>query len=144
MAIEIPGQHFVGEVGQKAIIEKDGKVLMCSSHTFVGWDLPGGRVHKNEGSIEALEREIKEELGIDIEVERPLYTFSSIKEFKDDSPYYVIFKANLKNPEQEFMLAEDEITGIRWVEQKEVASLVGVLDEWKEALTSYFEDKNNF
>ena len=33
-----------------------------------GWEFPGGKIEENEDSKEALKREIKEELGIDITV----------------------------------------------------------------------------
>ena len=37
-----------------------------------GWELPGGKVEVGESSLDALHREIREELGVDIEVGAPL------------------------------------------------------------------------
>ncbi len=55
----------------KALIHNDeGKLLllqknMRKSHTIIGlWDLPGGRIHKNEALEDALKREIDEETGL--------------------------------------------------------------------------------
>ena len=54
----------------KAVIVKDGKILFIKQ--FVKgkevWDLPGGRIEYGESPQEALAREIKEELGMDITV----------------------------------------------------------------------------
>ena len=56
-----------------ALILRGREVLF---HTIEGnnfWVLPGGRVHMGESSIEALHREIAEELGARIEIVRPLW-----------------------------------------------------------------------
>ena len=52
-----------------ALLVRDGRVLLC--HRSAGrrwypdvWDLPGGHVEAGETAVEALARELKEELGI--------------------------------------------------------------------------------
>jgi len=54
-----------------ALIERDGKFLVAKrkdDDSFGGlWEFPGGCVEHQEANEEALEREIKEELGIDVE-----------------------------------------------------------------------------
>lgn len=59
-------------VGVKAfVLNKEGKVLLMeedgSTHRNPQpnyWDLPGGRIDENEIALDALAREIKEELGV--------------------------------------------------------------------------------
>ena len=46
----------------KSLIVQDGALLMISEHGY--WDLPGGGVEHSETPMEALKREIKEELGV--------------------------------------------------------------------------------
>jgi ADP-ribose pyrophosphatase YjhB (NUDIX family) len=45
-------EHFVGKVAQKALIEKDGKILFVQypvGDAAEGlWDLPGGRLNQSE------------------------------------------------------------------------------------------------
>ena len=56
-----------------AVIELDGKVLIAkrSKGRFAGkWEFPGGKVEPNETPEECLERELREELGIETRVER--------------------------------------------------------------------------
>jgi len=48
-------------VGVKALIVKDDKVLIVKN-TRGYWDVPGGRIDKNESIEEALHRELREEL----------------------------------------------------------------------------------
>ena len=53
-----------------AVIEKNGKILITRrrpGEKMEGfWEFPGGKIEKNESVYECLEREIKEELSIDI------------------------------------------------------------------------------
>jgi len=130
-------KNFLGEVGQKALIARDGKVLMCRGVGESGWDFPGGRLQAGEFPAAGLQRELKEELGIDdIEISTPLFTFSFVP--KSGIPrFFVIYRCMLKNPEAGFVLQEEEIAEVRWVGQGEVDSLE-TPPAWKDALKAYF------
>jgi 8-oxo-dGTP diphosphatase len=51
-----------------ALICRDGKVLVCQrrrTDTFgLLWEFPGGKVEHGESPVDALERELREELGV--------------------------------------------------------------------------------
>jgi len=67
----IPRQH-VGAVG--AIFNDDGQVLLLE-HVFrprFPWGLPGGWINRGEDPARAVAREIKEELGLTVEVKQLL------------------------------------------------------------------------
>jgi 8-oxo-dGTP diphosphatase len=55
-----------------AIIQKDEKILIArrSSHKHMGgmWELPGGKIEEQETPELCLQRELREELGIEVEV----------------------------------------------------------------------------
>ncbi len=54
-----------------AIIHKDNKILATKRGygEFINqWEFPGGKIEENETKEEALKREIREELNIDIEI----------------------------------------------------------------------------
>lgn len=56
------------------ILDKDERRVLI--HRAIGedfWALPGGRVELGESSTETLRREMREELGVDIEVDRLLW-----------------------------------------------------------------------
>jgi 8-oxo-dGTP diphosphatase len=50
----------------KAIIKKDGKILLLKDSKTKFWDLPGGHLKDNETLEEGLKREVKEETGLNL------------------------------------------------------------------------------
>lgn len=143
MAQELPEELLVANVGQKVLIAKDGKVLMCrGTETFhdLGkrWDFPGGRIHTGEEPVPALERELKEELGVDFNVGKPLFTMITYDTPTNVPRYYVVFEATPANPTAEFVVAEDELSELKWVGPEDVATLV-TWEQWRVFLTGYFK-----
>ncbi|WP_044086254.1 NUDIX domain-containing protein [Lewinella cohaerens] len=63
-------------VSVKGICFIDGKVVLLKNERNE-WDLPGGKIGRREGVKTALKREIKEELGIEVQVEELLEVFTA-------------------------------------------------------------------
>jgi 8-oxo-dGTP diphosphatase len=67
-----------------AIIEKDGQLFAAQRNTNMSlplkWEFPGGKVDEGENEIEALHREIMEELSVEIEIGTRL-----VPTFKEDT-----------------------------------------------------------
>lgn len=61
------------ELTARAIIEKDGKFLLVQLKDQDYWCLPGGRLEKDEPIVDALERELFEELGVKLEIGKLLF-----------------------------------------------------------------------
>ena len=61
-----------------AIIRRDNRILITrrppQSHLAGLWEFPGGKVEAGESLESALVREIREELGVEIGVQRPFHT----------------------------------------------------------------------
>ena len=60
------------DVAAAILFDEKGRILIClrSSGDCAGlWDFPGGQREINEGWTECLERECREELGVQIEVD---------------------------------------------------------------------------
>ena len=52
------------------VVTKNNQLLLAYSNNKNAWYLPGGKVDKGESSREALIREIREELNIDLQLEK--------------------------------------------------------------------------
>src|SRR5215472_4099963 len=66
------------------ISNNEGKILLCKSPKwFDNYTLPGGHIELGETMAEAVKREVKEEVGLDVEVEQMLIMHEAIyaKEF---------------------------------------------------------------
>jgi 8-oxo-dGTP pyrophosphatase MutT (NUDIX family) len=62
-------------IGQKAFIEKDGKILILTD-AILGLDLPGGKIQEGELDFKkALTREVEEETNLKIKILDPFTTW---------------------------------------------------------------------
>jgi mutator protein MutT len=61
-----------------AVIERGGRILVSQRGPGVGqpgrWEFPGGKRERGEGDEQALRRELREELGVDLEVGPRVWT----------------------------------------------------------------------
>lgn len=62
-------EHFT--IGTFAIIlDSEKRVLLCHRRDFDLWNLPGGKLEQGESPWEGVMREVKEETGLDVSVDR--------------------------------------------------------------------------
>lgn len=64
------------------IFDEQGRVLLCHRRDMDVWNLPGGGVESGELPIEAVIREVQEETGLDVAVERLVGVYGKAE--KDD------------------------------------------------------------
>jgi ADP-ribose pyrophosphatase YjhB (NUDIX family) len=127
----------------RALIEKDGRILVCQNVGREHYYFPGGHVEFNESAKEALKREFIEEL--DWEIENPIFIGGSEHRFteggKNRHEINLVFEVKvdeIKTESQEghlkfFLLSREEL------KEREVYPA-----PLKDALLDWFSQKEKF
>ena len=84
-----------------AVFDDAGRVLIAQrpegKHMAGWWEFPGGKVGEGESDRDALERELREELGIESRAHRPITTMSH--EYPDRIVDLVLWHASIASGE---------------------------------------------
>jgi len=134
-------------VGQKAFIEKDGKVLILND-PGEGLDFPGGKIQDGEAKdgdasslFRSLQREVREETGLEIEVGNPFvvwyHEFPKNHRNYPKVVYLVGFKCRYVSGE---IKLSDEHNKFKLVDKNDYAEVDDGSDYF-DALKKYFEQK---
>jgi mutator protein MutT len=103
-----------------AIIHANGKILITRRPNHVHlpglWEFPGGKVEANESLEAALRREIREELGIDIDVLDEY--FSTEHHYADKSVRLHFFECTIRAGEPRAL----DVAELRWVERRDLGA----------------------
>ncbi|MCR4311139.1 MAG: NUDIX hydrolase [Candidatus Taylorbacteria bacterium] len=136
----------MGNVNQKALIKKGGKFLFIqypvngdvkhpNKKAWGKWDMPGGRLNEGEDVIEGLKREVREEIGAEIEVKKALVT-GTFTNLSGVRIFFVIYEASLVDLDTVFKFEDEEVGEARWLQLSEIVELPILYPEYKEALKS--------
>lgn len=134
-------KHFLGKVAQKAIIYRKDKVLLVRDPRMKNliWEIPGGRLNESEEPKEGLEREIREELGVDCTVEEVIF----LKQFRQgtenaQNALVLVYKATIAD---NAVLSPDphEVGEFAWFSKDEALSLP-LFPEYLEALKIFYNN----
>ena len=119
------------ELAGAILLDKDNKILLMHRNTkdLKQWELPGGKLEKNELPEQAVVRELKEELNIKIQIEK----YIGFEEFKDNGMIlkYHWYKCKIESGIPELM--EEKFDDIKYfssnelLENKELSSNMKVL-----------------
>lgn len=103
-----------------AVIERDGRFLLtlrpAGTHLEGHWEFPGGKCHPHETHVEALRRELHEELDILVEVGELVHAVThSYPERTVELHFYACTYEGLPKP----MIGQE----IRWATGRELGAL---------------------
>ena len=73
------------------VLVKEGHILIHKSVNDSNWSLPGGRVKILEQAQNGLQREFQEELGIDVQIERLLWSVENFFKYNEDNFHEIGF-----------------------------------------------------
>jgi 8-oxo-dGTP diphosphatase len=131
--------HFEGKIAQKAIIVKENKVLLLRDPRMdeVIWEIPGGRMNIEEEPRVAVAREIREELGIEIEVGPVLHMEQFIQGNEGKRAFVIVYECRMKDQMAQITMSPEEVSEIAWVSAEELPKYP-LFPEYKRALDYYF------
>jgi nucleoside triphosphatase len=99
------------------IVDKQGKILLARSHKwFDKYTLPGGHIEVGESMADAVRREVKEEVGLDVEVVEMLLVQEAIfaPEFYKKK-HFIFIDFYCKSKDQQVKLDQNEIQDYIWI-----------------------------
>lgn len=119
------------------IIIKDNKVLLIYEKTAQYWGFPKGHMENEESEIETAIREVKEEIGLDVEIEiDKRYVLNYVIDSKINKET-VLYKATPKN--EEIVTQENEIEKTEWCDFDKALDMLN-FDNLKEVFKRVVED----
>lgn len=125
-------KHFIGTVSQKLILRYQDKILVERHKGF--WHLPGGRLNENEFLEDGLIREIKEELGIDIQNPKLFKAITFVNRFKEQK-FALVYTQELQSLPH-LTIQEEEIDEAKWITPEQLNE-IKMYNEFKQAIKHY-------
>jgi 8-oxo-dGTP diphosphatase len=109
-----------------AFIHNAGKLLIvkrAATKSFLPgtYEIPGGKVEFGESVREALQREVREELAMEIEVGEVFDVFEYMIDAERQG-IEIDFLATMQNPNQEISLNPEDHSEYRWIDGSEVGT----------------------
>jgi 8-oxo-dGTP pyrophosphatase MutT (NUDIX family) len=123
---------MLNRVALAVILNEDGDVLCVSrKHNHEDFGLPGGKVDPHETYEEAVIREVKEETGLDIKIERLVFA-----SHRHGAMGYT-FLASIKDPEKAMIYTEEPHV-VAW--KPWAFPMNGTFGEWNKAVYKSLQD----
>ena len=112
MDITIDVGEYKLNVRAAGVIIHNNKILVHKNVNSDHYALVGGRIEIGENSIDTIKREIKEELGKDIEITGYISTIENFFEMKGAKYYEIMFVHRVKFVDEKDKLIEDTLENI--------------------------------
>lgn len=119
------------------IIINDNKVLLVYEKNREFWGFPKGHMEEGENEIETALREVKEEVGLDVQIDtEKRYTLNYIIRDEIDKTT-VLYVATPQN--EKIVIQESEIEKIKWCDFEEALNTL-TFNDWKEMFKKVIKD----
>jgi 8-oxo-dGTP diphosphatase len=113
-----------------ATIIKDGKILFGKRIDIGKWELPGGKIKPGEQPTDAIKRELKEELDLDVEIKKLLicYVVTLVVNEKNINILHINY---LVNPKTDPKINKKCHEKLKWLEINELRNILKDENEMK-------------
>jgi len=102
------------ELAGNLIIQEE-KILLLYRKDEEHWEVPGGKVEEDDSPTEAAVREAEEEIGVEVELEKPFYT----GEFQKEGQIFM-WNGYVASISEEPEVQEDKFEKLEWFEGSEL------------------------
>lgn len=101
------------------LIVEEGEVLLLYREDEAHWEVPGGKIKPEESPTKAAEREAREEIGVEVRLEKPFYT----GEFQKNGEIFLWhgYLAEIEGGEPE--IKEEKFKKLEWFKGSELEEL---------------------
>ena len=138
-SIAIKRSHLKKEKSCGCIIIKDNKVLLVYEKRACCWGFPKGHMEEGETEIETALREVKEEVGLDVKINKnKRYILNYIINDEIDKTT-VLYLATTKN--EKITIQESEIGDAKWYDLSEATKILTFTNS-KEVFKKVIEELN--
>lgn len=131
--------HFEGKIAQKAIIVKDGLVLLVRdprSERAI-WEIPGGRLNVDEEPRKGLARELYEEIGAHCTIHEVIHMQQFLQGSEKKTAFVIVYRASLQEENAPFVLDDTEVVETRWISKDDLQT-IELFPEYARALEIFF------
>lgn len=128
------------EIISRALIMKDGKLLLCKSVPHSNYYLPGGHVEFGESAEQALKREMIEECGSEISNLHFVGCFENKWGEPVHHEYNLIYTVDIADSN---VVSKESHIVFEWVETSKLKGLLFYPPEFINAIAEWCEDKKD-
>ncbi|MBA4544269.1 MULTISPECIES: NUDIX domain-containing protein [Thermoactinomyces] len=124
---------FIYHQGKTLIVERSSRETFLPGY----YELPGGQVNFGEDPGDALKREFREEVDLNVEVVKPYKVFSYLSENGNRHTVEVVFLVRLADDPANIRLSEDH-SAYQWISGNEVRNYL-ISEETKDSIFRGFK-----
>lgn len=88
------------------------------------WECTGGSVLKGESSLEGTKRELKEELGIQVDTDNAILIGTTNRYFAGCPDIFDVWLFQADVPIEELTLQKEEVCNVKWASAEEIEKLI--------------------
>ena len=101
------------------VVHRKGEILIVkrvdTKRIFPGyWEIPGGKIEEGENPQQAVIREVREETGLDVDIEKMFHTWSDTIQFHEEKEHCIEIDFILKTYDDEIRLSEEH-SEFKWI-----------------------------
>lgn len=127
-------QRSLSIVVKSLINSNNGQKILLLKSKWGYWDLPGGHIKFEETPEECLEREVKEEIGVEVSVVNlsSIQTVILDKSYQKEKPEIIhysvlIFNCRIDKNGAHFVFNDKEVVNCAWLNKKRVINDLNII-----------------